>query len=326
MDRSIGRLHEGRVQKIIHRLRREKAVIPEAFILANYKNTAAYGEFNTAAETNHIISLYEESKMNQAPKVAQTNVETLAAALAKAEADLVIAKREHIKATTGARYATEHLTSTEVQANVARNALGKAKLAEAIALVDKVGAEAPAGSEASKDIDSLAHRLMQRNVPFELIFAKPYGGNPPTSQTSAAIASMTTSVGAGQPRQAKPTPWIPKVGDKVRLVRAWYDGSKPYVGKVLTVDKLSCGTYLYFTEFQHGENCTVNYVEPAGDFRVGDEVIRNPAYTGFTACSDTGVLTVANLVTYHNEKYIQVAEHMESLPDHRYTAEAFKYA
>lgn len=286
MDRSIAWLHEGRVQKILSRLRAKKVEIPEAFVLANYKNTAAYGKFSEHAETNRILRLYKESTMNQAPKAPPTTVEALAAALAQAEADLAKAKREHIEISTGARHAAEHLTSTAVRADAVRNALGKAKMTEAIALIDKVGAEAPAGSEAAKDIDALAQCLMQRNVhrffgsmPFESIFARPASkydtwtartssttanvAQEPAAQskTAAAIASMTTLVGAGQPRQAKPSPVQYKVGDKVVCARP----EVLHMGKVCEVRAVGNG--MLYVEWPSGsvEWHAENKFDPATD-------------------------------------------------------------
>lgn len=343
MDRSIARLHEGRVQKIIDRVRREKVEIPEAFILANYKNTAAYGKYNTQHETNRIIKLYYgERTMNQTKKAPPTDSKTLAAALAHAEALLTRAKALDDYAKHSARHAAECLVNAQVQADVARNALGKAKLTEAIALVDKVGEDAPQGSEASNDIDALAHRLMQRNVnrvfkdmPHEGIFARPATKYPayvgPTerpreegkSATAAAIDSMVTAVGAGQPRQAKPTARQYKVGDKVRLLKAWFPGAKDKVGSALTVSKVSVSgnsTFLYFVEFPGGQNCALNYVEPLV-FKVGDKVQLNPARCDMTGCTDTAVLTVTEV--FGRGEYIRVAEHAERMSGHKYDARAF---
>lgn len=233
--------------------------------------------------------------MNQATKPAVGSIEIQEAALLVDAARLTSEKGALSECEARLATQRQRVYNVEQEVSNARTALGKLKLTAAIDLIKSVYAEAPAGSAASRDISALTEHLMWSRMgstldamPFEGVFASrgtvtgrvgptspQVGSNLPRSETARSITNMTTSAGAGQPRQAKPSPYVPKAGDKVRLVNPWYPGSKEFVGKVLTVDSVSQGAYVYFKEFPEGQNCAVvgGHIEPAGAFRVGDKLV-----------------------------------------------------
>lgn len=250
MDRSIGRLADGRIEKIISRLRAKGVTGTEAFVRKHYVNTAGYGKFNTEDEANAMIKLLAKD----ADMTTTSTTPTLEQALVVARQAEQAAEQAHKNATEALALAAVKLGDSRAAHADAKAAAGKAKLADAIATVNKVIDSAPAGSAAIKDVNAMLERAMMRRLK-DTLGSMPHEGVFSTgrSVTATNIANATTSVGAGQPRQAKASPVEYKAGDKVTLLKAWYAGSYGWVGKTLTVDSVSRtarGTFLHFKELR----------------------------------------------------------------------------
>lgn len=285
MSRDVEPLREQRASKIWQRIKRDKlSPVPMEFIL-KHCNTAKWGKFNTAEDTLRVVNLYlKETNMT----TKETNTGNTVADLTNAvtvyrqgEQQAVVNYNNAVQKMEDLRVAMEDVKAKHADAKVA---LGKAKLAEAIALIDKVHAEAPKGSAAAKDIENLLERILQQrlmNAIKGLPYVSPFAvtgtvtgrisSAEPTTQervqmgaeTTAAAKAETSVSGGGH--QAKPTaPYVPKVGDKVRFIKPWWDGSHQFVGKDLTVSKVMAGRYVYFKEMDHaGANTRVDNVVPA---------------------------------------------------------------
>lgn len=224
MNRDIKRLLAGRIDKIIMKLAAYKSDVPPAFVHENYKNTAAYGKFNTVEETNHIINLYKEHTMTQAKSATPvTSLEHALTVARQAEQQAVEAARQ---ATEAAEKARIKLGDSKAAHDAAKVALGKAKLTDAITLIRDVYSKAPVGSAAQRDIHALLDELAVVELArsfgpafygakiesvvglpvFDATMSPPVPGPLAESLTARNVANMETKVGVGQPRQAKPSP------------------------------------------------------------------------------------------------------------------------